>query len=107
MEISIVTIERIENYTKFLNEKFFLNLKKLYLYNCNNINYIPDTYINLKKLYINSCYKIKNMPKTLINLKYIKYIDYNKLDKLPKNIINNNNFINLKKYIFNDFIFIK
>jgi len=84
---------------------YFFNLNKLYLYNCNNISFIPS-FINLKYLYINSCLNIKSIPKTLINLKYFKYINYYLLDKLPNNFFPFYNFINLKKFFFNDFIFI-
>ena len=85
----------IDKYLNFNNINP-LDVKELYIENCNKYIYIPKYLINLKKLSLICCYNIKEIPNTLINLEYINlYL----VDKFNGYI--SKNFKNLKEIYLN------
>ena len=74
---------------------YIYNFNELRIYN-NLIKYIPNNYINLNKLYLFECQNIKEIPNNFINLKELEIIRCNNIKEIP------NNFINLKKLTLNN-----
>ena len=111
--LSILSFHNI-NFDDKINDilPLFVNLKELYIINCNNINLIPNNLIYLEKLSIMNDKlpnikdnNIENLPNSLINLKklklsktYIKELpnEYQNLEELE--VIFSDNIKSIPKY---------